>query len=768
MPLNSGLGFRVLLLGGFEIWNRGGQVRGFESQKVRALLAYLALHRGRAFRRDRLASMFWSDRDDETARRNLRQALYNLKATLPETGGRPLLRVDGQEVAFEPGPDCWIDVEAFERAVGSPGGVGAAGFHELVAATQHYRGDLLAGFLIKECPEFEEWLVTEQERLREAALEALRRLVAVYLERGEYRLGIQHARRLVAMDPLSEEAHRHLLRLYDLAGQRGRALAHYTDLRELLRRELGVEPLAETRAVYEAILSEALRADAAAEKPEPLGPIVPLVGRREPYRQLAACWQAVLEGGFRITLLVGEEGVGKTRLARTFLDATSVQRRVVVLTGSCLERVPQPTYAALAEAVRQALPDEADQDAPRPVLAPETRRELSFLLGETGSGAEGSTAASLVDAVADLLLALARGEGEGGATEPVVLFLDDLQWADAGTIAILEALPRRLAEAGVWILGTVDPSGLAEEHPLSGVVAAAGEQALDAIELGRLDYDAIAEVAAAIVDRSEVGMVADLLDAASEGLPLALVALVNSMWDEGELASDPSGRWSFRGSAAGWQARAREGLDRLLLGRIRRLPSSTRRLASMAAVIGQRFDTALLERAEDEHAAVVEVGLEILLERWLVRQQRDQWHPAGLESSLALWSRGARRGRFQFDHPRIRRVLYDDLNPLRRQVLHRQVAVGLEAIHRDRPAAVAEELAHHFLEAGVWDRAYHYLLASAEKALAARNPEGAAHCWNQAQRVLERLRQHAKDDAERSRWQAQEEPLARSIASLQL
>ena len=176
---------RVLLFGGFEVWSGDRPLRGFESQKVRALFAYLALQRDRALARDHLAALLWGDKDDESARRNLRQALYNLKATLPvapDGGGRPHLVVEAQEVRFDGDSSYWLDVEAFEEGVGLAGD-GGTGFHQLAGAVQLYRGDLLAGFQVKDCAEFEEWLVAAQERLRESALEALRRLVAGYLHR---------------------------------------------------------------------------------------------------------------------------------------------------------------------------------------------------------------------------------------------------------------------------------------------------------------------------------------------------------------------------------------------------------------------------------------------------------------------------------------------------------------------------------------------------------------------------------------------------------
>jgi hypothetical protein len=405
---------------------------------------------------------------------------------------------------------------------------------------------------------------------------------------------------------------------------------------------------------------------------------------------------------------------------------------------AALAALPAPACHALLH----LLPELADPEAPAALPPP--------------------TVAELAAAVAAWLRRLARAGADDPAGEPVILFLDDLQWADAATLAILEELPAALDDARVWLLGTLDPGALDDEHRLHARLADEGGVFLD-----RFDRDELAEIAAALVEPREAGALADLLAGAEPPLPLEVVTRIDALWDAGDLEPRGSGRWSFHGASAPAAGRDAEGLDRALLGRLRRLPSSTRRVATMAAVIGQRFDAVLLERAEDEHATVVEVALELLLERWLVRQHREQWHPAGLESSLALWSRGARRGRFEFDHPRIRTAIYRDLNPLRRQVLHRQVAQALETLHAGNPTAAIEDLAHHWLEAGVWERAFHYLSLAAERATAAADPDAARAGWRLARRVLDRLLQQAGDDDERRLWRAREEPLARALAALE-
>jgi DNA-binding SARP family transcriptional activator len=374
---------RVRLLGGFEVWSGDQQVGGFESQKVRALLAYLACHRRRSFSRDHLAGLLWPEREADSARHALRQSVYNLRSKLPD--GEKVLVTSHSEIGINPKADFWVDVEEFEEAVRKGTEREAIDPQQLSAAAQLYRGELLAGFFVKESPAFEEWLVAEQVRLRDSAVEALRKLMDSYRRRGEYRFGAHYARRLVTLEPLSEEGHRELMRLWALSGQRSRALAQYEELLNLLREELGVEPLEETRALYESILAEAVEEEAAARNEEPIGPLVPLVGRRAAYEVLREGWAKAQEGTVHFTLVRGEGGAGKTRLVKSFLDVTTSKRRATVLKGRCYELAPMMAYRPFLEVLTgaaaeeteateqafEAVPDEVREDLVR--LIPELR-----------------------------------------------------------------------------------------------------------------------------------------------------------------------------------------------------------------------------------------------------------------------------------------------------------------------------------------------------------------------------------------------------------
>jgi len=194
---------------------------------------------------------------------------------------------------------------------------------------------------------------------------------------------------------------------------------------------------------------------------------------------------------------------------------------------------------------------------------------------------------------------------------------------------------------------------------------------------------------------------------------------------------------------------AAETLQDLIRIRIRRLPNSTRRLATLAAVMGRSFDAQLLQEAADEHVAVVEVGLEILLRRWLIRQFFHSWTSGRQEEELALWAQGARRGSFEFAHREIRRAILDELNPLRRQVMHGQVAEALARLRGDRDC---EALAYHFMAAGEWEKALPALEGAVERALSLGAEDTARRYGDQAVEVLSRLVASARNDAQAERW----------------
>lgn len=706
----------IRLLGGFEVRVDGRAVSGFESQKVRGLLAYLAMARGVPQGRERLAALFWPEHEPNSARSSLRQALYNLRSTLAPA--QPVVSTH-QTVGFSRDADLQVDAGDFEEAL-------RRGMEEdapplLSQAVRLYHGDFLSGCPVRAGSDLEDWIGEQRERLREGAIQALRTLIAHHRERGDHRPAIQHAQRLLALDPLAEEAHRELMRLYSLSGRRGRALSQYEDLRNLLGRELGIEPEEETHTLYRSILHEEQAAGQRGEGVEPVGPIIPLVGRDRELVLLRRTWAAVQRGSGAFTLLEGEPGVGKSRLAKSFLSEAEKSAGAVLL-ARCQGFEPEVPYQPICDALRNGV--DQDTDAAHLALAgapPELVAEVARLLPELDqppAPASGDSAARdrLADAVWQVLRRLTQMAGRRSA-RPVLLLLDDLHLADRTTISLLERLLPRLASAPVWILATaatgwrveaVDP--LARLRPESQK----GRAEVNQIFLDRLDEGSVRQIARRLMDERESGELAKLYLRCAEGLPLAIAELTNLLADEGILVRSAHGGWTATSRLDRVRLPETSTLREIILRRIGRLPTSTRRLVILASVLGHGFDAVLLREVEREHMAVVECGLEVLLDRWLVRHATSQWHASRRERDIVLWASGARRGVFEFSHEIVRRTVYDSLNRTRRRVLHRLVAETLEQRSGEDREACRELLAYHYARAGAWDRTVSYLKMASE------------------------------------------------------
>jgi DNA-binding SARP family transcriptional activator len=242
-----GQSFQMRVFGNIEVEMAGLPVTGFRSNKALALLCYLVVT-GRPHTRPALAGLLWADLPEAKARNNLSQTLTNLNRLL---NGH--LIVTRQVVAFNRRRPYWFDLEFFEsnlRKAATP-----AAIEPLRAAVELYRGDFLEEFFVRDAPLFEEWARWQRVRLRELLLQALHALIAYYHRQGQAGIPVamDYGMRLLALDPWREETHCCLMRLLAQCGQRSAALAQYNKCRRLLADELGLEPAAETTALYEKI-----------------------------------------------------------------------------------------------------------------------------------------------------------------------------------------------------------------------------------------------------------------------------------------------------------------------------------------------------------------------------------------------------------------------------------------------------------------------------------------------------------------------------------
>ena len=257
----------IALFGGFAVAVQGEPVSAFESNKVRALLAYLTVEAStggaRPHQRSLLASLLWPDYPEETARRNLRHVLRQLRQTLPApVGSPPLLLTNYQTIQINPDYAYALDVARFVQLLAAARHC----LHRTLAACADcraryaeaallYRGDFLAGLALHDSEPFDEWALVQREGLHRQAMELFFTLATYHEEQGDYEKAQHYAHRQLELEPWREEAHRQLMRVLAHSDQRSAALAQYSQCRKILADELGVEPDAETIALYEQIRS---------------------------------------------------------------------------------------------------------------------------------------------------------------------------------------------------------------------------------------------------------------------------------------------------------------------------------------------------------------------------------------------------------------------------------------------------------------------------------------------------------------------------------
>jgi DNA-binding SARP family transcriptional activator len=331
----------LALFGGFLL-RADTRARPLPARKAQALLAYLAVRPGRAHARESLTELLWGDTADRQARQSLRQTMVRLRRALAGAP-RTVLVAQGDTVTVNPST-LDVDVVQFERLVrqGTP--------KALEAAVALYRGPLLDGVQVT-APAFEDWLAGERARLHELALDVLRRLAGTQVRSRRIEQATQTAARIVALDPLQEDTHRLLMRLYVQQGRRPAALRQYQACVGALQKELGVEPEPETRRLYLEILQRTAPADAraaragrpastSAPRVAPMTSDSPLVGRADELGRLRQRLRAAWRGQGQMVLITGEPGIGKTRLVEELGAVASAQgARVLMGRGHETEQI---------------------------------------------------------------------------------------------------------------------------------------------------------------------------------------------------------------------------------------------------------------------------------------------------------------------------------------------------------------------------------------------------------------------------------------------
>jgi predicted ATPase/DNA-binding SARP family transcriptional activator len=615
---------------------------------------------------------------------NLRSAASNLRGRVAELRkilGPSFLLTRRGGYALSAESDCWIDAEEFSHLEE----LGRRAYRQenydeairrLQEAVALYRGEYLAE------DRYEEWALQRRERYRERFVEVLSLLADSLARRGQYARALGYLERAIGEAPLQETLYRQLMVYAFCAGERARALGAYERCRAVLERELGERPSSQTEQLYRQIQSERVafleRVYPRAAPPSLPGGMrrPPFVGRAREWERLFLALERARAAPFFV-MLSGEAGVGKTRLGEEFLRWAHTQG-VQTLYGRCYELESPLPWQPWREALRGAQLSRADLlDIPPLWLAElaEVLPELRSLCEFSGMELPGEFRRYR------LFEALAAVIGAVAARAPLIVMLDDLQWADSHSLDFL----CYLLEKGLGVLLV----GAARAEELGGKLDRVCHQAarlgrLEEIPLGRLSEQELQELLEKLADDLEVPRdFGGRLYRESMGNPLLATAVLQALFENGAFTPQ-GGRWSLR------EVRVERvpGAEVWLRRRVQRVSAAAQRVFHLLACAGQ-LELAVIEAAWEGTSEELLAHLGELISQGLVSE---------------------RGGRYECAHDKFREVVYEQLEEPRRIWLHRRIAQAIEHVYSDPPAAgLAGQVAQHYERGGQPLRALEWL-----------------------------------------------------------
>jgi DNA-binding SARP family transcriptional activator len=703
----AGVEFRIL--GPLEVV-RDGEPLDVGGPKQRALLALLLLDANRVVSADRIVEALWDGDPIETAAKAVQVYVSQLRRVL----GRERLETRPPGYLVNVSADE-LDLHRFEALVEEARRAGPQpAAATLRAALALWRGAPLAEFA------YQRFAQLEAARLDEVRLACLEDRIDADLACGSDAELVGELERLVEEHPLSERLRSQLILAFYRAGRQAEALEAYRQARRVLVEEHGLEPGRSLRELERRILEQDPSLDVATESADDVRTSTDpkrgaFVGREAELAELLSGLDDAIDGHGRLFLLVGEPGIGKSRLADELMRNARA-RRAHILVGRCWEGGGAPAYWPWVQSLR-AYVERTDSEVVRGQLGsnaaevaqivPALRERFPDLPEPSPLEAE-SARFRLFDSVARFLRTVAAGR-------PLVLVLDDLHAADEPSLLLLRFVAGELIETRILVVGTyrdVDPT---VRDPLASTLAElAREQVTRRIELQGLTEADVARYLELTAESATPHELVATIHAETEGNPLFVGEVVRLLAAEGRLEEVDTQALRTLGIPQG----VREVIGR----RLKRLSDESLRVLTLASLIGREFELEALARLS---ALASDRLLDVLDEAVAARVVTDV--------------PGA-PGRLRFAHALVRETLYDELTTPRRVQLHRRVAEVLEKLYARDPEPHLAELAHHFFEAapgGDVRKAQEYAQRAGDRALELLAFEEAARLYGLALQTLE-------------------------------
>jgi DNA-binding SARP family transcriptional activator len=653
----------INLLGSFSLKWKNEPLRVVHSPRLQSLLAYLVLNRCSPLSRRQIAFQFWPDSSENQAFSNLRNLIAKLRHYLPEESR--FLFIFGSIIQWIPDAPFRLDIDEFKIAAASG---------DLERAVSLYAGDLLP-----DC--YEDWIQPERDRLREEYNRVMDQLIRSREASRDYEGAIRCAQAYLHYDPLRESTYRRLMRLYSLKGDRTEAVRVFNLCKLTLECELGVEPEEETRKVYEQLLRvTGSPADGCIEMDQ-----LPMIDRMQEFQLLVDKWRIAASGSSRMLLLLGEAGIGKTRLIDEF-RLWAVRQGVTVAYARCYASQSRWAYVTAADLLRSP-------DIKKGLVSLETvwLAEIARLLPELSTQSPDlPTLGPVKESWQQMGLFEALARGIFSAPPPVLLVVDDLQWADRETLQWLSYLVRFNPQAELLVIGCLRPEDASAGEVLEALRRDLQREGfLEEMELGPLNLVETQELVVSVSGHTCPPEVAQKVYNETEGNALFIVEMVRSMERRDHPEEQPLRDGIFQ-SKYGLSGK----VEAVIASRVGELSGPAHAVAALGAACGRQFKHRVLAKAWKSSEDELLAGLDELWQRRIVREQ-------GEES-------------YDFSHDKIREAVYLRLSQAHRRILHRKLAAALESVHKEDIDTVSADVASHYMKAGLGMRALPYLVKAGE------------------------------------------------------
>jgi ABC-type oligopeptide transport system substrate-binding subunit/DNA-binding SARP family transcriptional activator len=687
----------IRLLGEFSLTRNDERLTTVNTPRLQSLLAYLVLHRDTPQARQHLAFLLWPDSSESQARTNLRNLIHQLRQALPQAD--VFLCAENTTIQWRADAPCTLDVADLRATLARP-----ATRSDLEQAVALYRGDLLPS-----C--YDDWIMPEREQLRQTFVDALQRLIELLEQTRDYTAAIRHAQQLLQQDPLCEETYRWLMRLHAANDDHASALRIYHTCVTTLQAELGAEPAPATHTLYRSIIANSL----------PVSPVqaafnqLPLVGRQSEWKALQAAWQTAASGQSHCVILSGEAGVGKTRLAREL--AIQVQMaHGTSLVGECYAEGGAP-YAAFAQMILTTSywPSDLSQLllADLISLAPGLRVRCPDVPPNPPLDPQAEQQ-RLYESAFTFFANLANHT-------PLLLVLEDVHWADGGSLALVRSLARRFRQTRtpVLIVLTFREVELTEHKGLADLLTNLNRERLATpLKLHRLDRAGTQAMLEALFAGAVTADFADRIYQETEGNPFFIEEMCKALIAGGQVYRE-NGGWQRRSTTSIEMPRS---IRMAIEARLAALPETGQDVLRLAAVLGRRFEFDVLQRADPDKD---EESLIAALEK---AEQAQLLNEIGRGGGIT----------FEFAHALIPATLVEGLSGMRRRRLHWRALAALEKLHPED----YKVLAHHCLEASEDDKAVEYLLKAGDQARGLYAYQEAIDTYEQAVALLKEQGEH--------------------------